>query len=152
MGERPRRTKLKVFGQALYKRLAGVEGVAPLTASAEAESFAKRSAGGDGAIRPVDGCDMGNPRRGFPICRAPSEANEPTPPPPLEGRGLSNFPPRRQLAGGGVINDSIHIFRQRKIWIPFNRSVRLAAKARIKLQTVLIIAKNSAGAFIFSDA
>ncbi len=33
------------------------------------------------------------------------------------------------------MSDSIHIFRQRKIWIPFKRSVRLAANAGIKLQT-----------------
>ena len=49
--------------------------------------------------------------------------------PAPRGAGASqNQLVRRQYGGGGVMSDSIHIFRQRKIWIPFCRSVQPAAK------------------------
>ena len=34
------------------------------------------------------------------------------------------LPFKQAYCGGGVINDSIHIFRQRKIWIPFTLPAR----------------------------
>ncbi len=41
------------------------------------------------------------------------------------------------------MSDSIHIFRQRKIWIPFKRLVRLAAKAEINLPNPLSVCPSS---------
>ena len=47
-------------------------------------------------------------------------------PPPLEGRGSQTFL-LQVVRRGGVINDSIHIFRQRKIWIPFSPQTSFAS-------------------------
>ena len=46
---------------------------------------------------------------------------------PSRGGGFDIFPARRQHSGGGVMSDSIHIFRQRKIWIPFSSQTSFAS-------------------------
>ena len=69
------------------------------------------------------------------VCRIGTNAK----PPPLEGRGLHKISlPAGNIAGGGVIDDSIHIFRRRKIWIPFCMSIRLATKVEIKLHALML--------------
>ncbi len=69
------RYNLKIFGQAFYKRLAGSRGGA-LVALRRARNSLHNKAQEGSQNSPVDCFDVGDPRRGSPVCKAMSGANE----------------------------------------------------------------------------
>ena len=69
------RYNLKIFGQAFYKRLAGSRGRA-LVALRRARNSLRSEAQEGSQNSPVDCFDVGDPRRGSPVCKAMSGANE----------------------------------------------------------------------------
>ena len=66
-------------------------------------------------------------------------------PSPQRGGGGSFAPIRRKSDGGGVINDSIHIFRQRKIWIPFPPLLQKYLPSKEKTAPTAVFSFGGAG-------
>ena len=64
----------------------------------------------------------------------PTERKHESAPSPLRGGGFALLPFKQAYCGGGVTPNSIHIFRQRKIWIPFKRLFKLRRMCEKALQ------------------